>query len=270
MLKTLSEVQALDLELDAVAAEREQTPPELIEARSRQQALLADLDQRRHELEALRRRLSANELELASLQERRKSAAESALRAGSAKEASQYQNQELQLATRLQELEDDTMPLLEEQETRQAGVEQLEAQLAALRPEVEPLEADEEARLAALEEQETRQAGVEELEGLLATVRPEVEALETDEQARLALLDERAQALSQQRDTLASAIQPVLLKQYEHVRRARRGLGVVPVNGGTCGGCNVRLPIFVVQKVRKGQGVTRCPSCGRLLWSPAD
>ena len=232
MLQTLSEVQALDLELDALAAEREQTPPELIEARSRQQALLADLDQRRRELEALRKRLSANELELASLQERRKSAAESALRAGSAKEASQYQNQELQLATRLQELEDDTMPLLEEQETRQAGVEQLEALLAALRPEVEALEADEEARLAALEE--------------------------------------RAQALRQQRDTLAAAIQPVLLKQYEHVRRARRGLGVVPVNGGTCGGCNVRLPIFVVQKVRKGQGVTRCPSCGRLLWSPPE
>lgn len=232
MLRTLSEVQALDLELDAVAAEREQTPPELIDARSRQQALLADLEQRRLELEALRKRLSANELELGSLQERRKSAAASALRASSAKEASQFQNQELQLATRLQELEDDTMPLLEEQETRQTGVEELEALLAAL--------------------------------------RPEVEALETDEQARLAALDERARTLQQQRDRLAAAIQPVLLKQYEHVRRARRGLGVVPVNGGTCGGCNVRLPIFVVQKVRKGQGVTRCPSCGRLLWSPPD
>lgn len=232
MLRTLSEVQTLDLELDAVATEREQTPPELIDARSRQQALLADLDQRRTELEVLRKRLNANELELASLQERRKSAAESALRAGTAKEASQFQNQELQLATRLQELEDDTMPLLEEQEARQAGVQELEAQLAAL--------------------------------------RPEVEALEADEQARLTTLDARAEALRQQRDTLAASIQPVLLKQYEHVRRARRGLGVVPVNGGTCGGCNVRLPIFVVQKVRKGQGVTRCPSCGRLLWSPPD
>ncbi len=232
MLRTLSEVQTLDLELDAVAAEREQTPPELIDARARQQALMADLDQRRQELEALRRRLSANELELASLQERRKSAAASALRAGSAKEASQFQNQELQLATRLQELEDDTMPLLEEQETRQAGVEELET--------------------------------------LLATLRPEVEALEADERARLAALEERAQVVRQQRDALAEAIQPVLLKQYEHVRRARRGLGVVPVNGGTCGGCNVRLPIFVVQKVRKGDGVTRCPSCGRLLWSPSD
>ncbi len=230
MLQTLSEVQALDLELDALATERGQTPPALTAARQSERALRADLQTRRAELNALRQRLNENELELASLQERRKKAAESALRAATGKEASQYQNQELQFATRLQELEEDTMPLLEEQESRQAAVDELQAKVDAL--------------------------------------QPAVEALEEDERARVAMLDERSRELTRRRAALAAGVPATLLKQYEQVRKARRGLGVVPVTeGGTCGGCNVRLPIFVVQKVRKGQGVTRCPSCGRLLWS---
>ncbi len=230
MLQTLSEVQALDLELDALAAERAQTPPALVDMRARHDALEAELARRKAELNGLRQRINASEIELGSLQERRKSAAESALRASTSKEASQFQNQELQFATRLQELEEDTMPLLEEQEARQAAVDELEAQVT--------------------------------------TLRPELEALEADERARVESLDERVSELGVERARLAHGVSAMLLKQYEQVRKARRGLGVVPVTeAGTCGGCNVRLPIFVVQKVRKGQGVTRCPSCGRLLWA---
>jgi predicted nucleic acid-binding Zn-ribbon protein len=32
-----------------------------------------------------------------------------------------------------------------------------------------------------------------------------------------------------------------------------------------CEGCNVVLPTHVAQKVMQEQ-LTRCPSCGRLLW----
>ena len=199
MLQTLSEVQALDLELDALAAERAQTPPVLVEARTRHAALQAELERRASDLNALRKRVSANELELGTLQERRKSAAESALRASTSKEASQFQNQELQFATRLQELEEDTMPLLEEQEARQAGVDELTAQMDDL--------------------------------------RPELEALEADERGRVEALDEKVRLLSEERDRLASGVGAALLKQYEQVRKARRGVGVVPVTeGGTCGG----------------------------------
>lgn len=229
MLQTLSEVQALDLELDALATERGQIPPALVEARTRRAALDTQLEQRRSELDALRKRIQENELELGALQERRKSAAESALRAATGKEASQYQNQELQFATRLQELEEDTVPLLEEQEARLEGVRALEADVA--------------------------------------TLLPELDALEAAERSRVEAIDTRAQDVVSRRAALAATVSAALLKQYEQVRKARRGVGIVSVTeAGTCGGCNVRLPIFVVQKVRKAQGVTRCPSCGRLLW----
>jgi uncharacterized protein len=232
MLRTLSDVQALDLDLDALEAERAQTPPALIEARVRERQLIAEIARGRLDVDAMRKRVNTSELELKSLQHRRKEATEGALRAATGKEASQYQNQELQFATRAQELEEDTLPLMEELEAREHDVADLES--------------------------------------LLGTLAPELETLAREEDARLAALEERVGELRSRRDGLAASIDAALLKQYEQVRRARRGLGLVPVAGGQrCGGCNVRLPIIVMQKVRKGQGITRCPSCGRILWDAA-
>jgi uncharacterized protein len=232
MLRTLSAVQALDLELDALENERAQTPPELVAARARERQLADELRQREGEGDALRRRVQAAELELRTLQERRKDASQGALRAATGKEASQYQNQELQFATRAQELEEDTLPLMEELETREGGIAELRASVAELAPELATLAEAEEARLAAL--------------------------------------DERKDTFQREREALAATVDAALMKQYESVRRARRGLGLVPVQPGQrCGGCNVRLPIIVLQKVRKGVGVTRCPSCGRILWDEA-
>jgi len=228
MLDTLSEVQALDLQRDVLAVERGEVAPELLAGRERQTALLRDLGRVRQEHEALRRRVASNELDLKTLQERRKDASESALRADSSKEMAQYQNQELQFATRAQELEEDTLPLMEELERVAGALAEVEAQLA--------------------------------------TMTPELEGLEAAERERVAALDLRDADLADRRARLCTEIDEGLLRQYEQVRRARRGLALVGLHGGKrCGGCHVQLPIHVVQKVRKGVGVTRCPSCGRLL-----
>jgi uncharacterized protein len=228
MLETLSEVQTLDLQRDTLAVERGEVPAELLAARERRETLRRDLAKVQQEHEALRRRVASNELDLKTLQERRKDASESALRATTSKEMAQYQNQELQFTTRAQELEEDTLPLMEELE----GVA---------------------ATMAGLEEQ-------------LAEMTPELEALEAAERERVASVDARDADLADRRARLCNEVEAGLLRQYEQVRRARRGLALVGLEGGKrCGGCHVQLPIHVLQKVRKGAGVTRCPSCGRLL-----
>lgn len=230
MLDRLSDVQTRDLELDSLQEEKGRTPPELIETRQRKKELEERLARRQYEREELRKRVDQNELELKTLDERRKSAAAAGLRADSAKEASQFQNQELQFATRVQELEEDTMPLLTELETLDGDIETLQGELAELQPVLTELSEAEETRI--------------------------------DE------LDTRIGSLNGERESLAKEIDRQLLRQYEQVRKARRGVGLVPVvSNQQCGGCNVKLPIHVVQKARKGAAVTRCPSCGRILWA---
>lgn len=229
MLDTLSEVQTLDLQRDALTVERQAVAPELIAARAEREALQLERDRVAADHETLRRQVASNELDLKSLQERRKDASESALRATSNKEMAQYQNQELQFATRAQELEEDTLPLMES----------LESVAAAL---------------AALEEQ-------------LSTQAPELKTLEVRERKRLVGIDAQLADLLDRRDRLGTQVDPTFFKVYEQVRRSRRGLALVGLQGGQrCGGCHVQLPIHVVQKVRKGNGMTRCPSCGRLLY----
>lgn len=229
MLERLSEVQAKDLELDALDAERAQVPPALTEKRAEKARLETRLKDRTAERDELRSRVRSAEMELQALGARKKEASEASLRASSAKEAAQYQNQELQFATREQELEEDTLPLMEQLDALNATVEELEA---------------EHARVA-----------------------PELEELEATERERLAEIDARESALRADRDTQAADVAPALLRQYEQVRRSRRGLGMVEVlEARRCGGCNVQLPIHVIQKARKAAQVVRCPSCGRILW----
>lgn len=230
MLETLHDVQAFDLQLDTLNAEKANVPPELTEIQEQKRDLERKLERKLQEREALRRRVSSTELELQSLTTRRKSASDSALRAQSAKEASQYQNQEIQFATRVQEVEDDLMPLMEAFETASGEAEELERQVRELEPILDDLEKSERAR-------------VEEIE-------------------------RRIENIAASRRTLAGDIDRTLLKQYEQVRKARRGVGLVEiVDRERCGGCNVKLPIHVIQKARRDGGVTRCPSCGRILWN---
>ena len=232
MLQKLTEVQALDLQIDSLRQERGQVPPELTALSAKRDDLQRRLDAKRLEVEDLRRKVNTNELELKAMGERRRSAADSAMRASSAKEASQFQNQELQFATRVQELEEDTLPLMEALETVTADHDALRAELDELLPALEDM------RLA--------------------------------EEARVADVDARIETSKGERDVLATDIDGSLLKQYDQIRAARRGVGVVEIVGNSsCGGCNVRLPIHIVQKARKGAGVTRCPSCGRILWHDA-
>ncbi len=233
MLEKLSEVQGFDLQLDALQEERAQTPPELLETQEKRRDLVRRLERKKQERDELRRRVASTDLELKTLQQRRRDASESALRATSAKEASQYQNQELQFATRVQELEEDALPLMESLEAAEQEADGLQAELDELEPALDTLVADEDARVAAV--------------------------------------DARTTELRKQRDALAHSLDGSLLKQYEQVRRARRGLGLVEiVDNERCGGCSVRLPIHVIQKARRGRGVVRCPSCGRILWPKND
>src|SRR5690554_427245 len=182
MLKRLSDVQALDLQIDALEGERGQVPQELTDLVARVADLESRLERKAQEVADLRRRVNASELELKTLSERRKGAADSAMRAASAKEAAQFQNQELQFATRVQELEEDTLPLLEQLERVTGEHDALRAELDGLQPTLAEMRAREDERVAQVD-------------------------------ARIA--ETRAQ-----RDELAAGVDRPLLRQYEQVRAA--------------------------------------------------
>jgi uncharacterized protein len=230
MLEKLNDLQAKDLRLDEFEGEKLKVPQALLDLQAEGEALERKLADRRDKHQDAAKQVRASELEMAALTERRKAAAASALQAESNKEASQFQNQELQFATRLEELEADALPLMERLEVLANEVAGLEAKMGELQPQLDAMVADEKARV----------------EGLEASMV----------------------SLQQERTALSADITPNLLKQYEQIRKAKRGVALAQVvNQERCGGCNVKLQIHVLQKVSRGQEVVRCPSCGRILWA---
>jgi predicted nucleic acid-binding Zn-ribbon protein len=70
-----------------------------------------------------------------------------------------------------------------------------------------------------------------------------------------------------ERSKLAAAAPQDLLPLYERLLKTKNGLAVVPVSGGKCGGCHMKLVASTLVKVNSGAEGTQCESCGRLVYA---
>ncbi|WP_027891408.1 zinc ribbon domain-containing protein [Calidithermus chliarophilus] len=231
-LAELFRLQEKDLELDRIREEQGNIPEDLKAARARWQSLEAELAKHQGDLREQEMEYRQNEAEIADLKEKLGRAKEAQRQAQGAREQTQYENVIQQLTGRYEELEGLNEPKFEEISRLEGEVERVKALLAEAKPKLEELEAANAAR---------------------------VEALEASYQSKLA-----------ERNALAATIPANLVKEYEAVRKSRKGQGVAKVartgSGYRCMGCNVQLPMNIAQKVYQGNQIVRCPSCGRIMW----
>jgi uncharacterized protein len=76
-------------------------------------------------------------------------------------------------------------------------------------------------------------------------------------------------ALVGERSKYTVHVESRILSQYDRIRGARGGLGIVPAVGGRCKGCNMMVPPQLYNEVQKGSALHSCPSCHRLLFVSA-
>ncbi len=115
---------------------------------------------------------------------------------------------------------------------------------------------------------------LERLAAALAARRTQASELEQAWESGQAGLREREVQLTVERGRLATQRQARAgrvpsqpLAQYERLRAARRGVAVVRVERGTCGGCRVMLPSGVQQRARNTMQIVQCTSCERILFA---
>ncbi len=81
---------------------------------------------------------------------------------------------------------------------------------------------------------------------------------------QLEVLKENTEELMTERNEISSDIGKRLLDKYEQLRAAGRGLVVVGIQKGACGGCLTNIPPQAAVEI--SQGVTFiCPICGRFV-----
>jgi predicted nucleic acid-binding Zn-ribbon protein len=89
-----------------------------------------------------------------------------------------------------------------------------------------------------------------------------------DIRAKMSSLKDRLDALEGQRNEARRMVDAVLLSRYETIRK-KRGVALVPVQGGTCRGCHMSLPPQLFNLLWSGQiEIETCPSCHRLVYAP--
>ncbi|MBM3749917.1 MAG: hypothetical protein FJW21_01875 [Acidimicrobiia bacterium] len=142
-------------------------------------------------------------------------------------------------------------------EVAQASKAALDDQVYALMEAAEGLAAEKAAAEAALKD-------------TTAAVEKDRVAL----RAERATLDAELARLAGERATALPAIPAPVLAKYDQIAKNRKGLSVSAMVNGICTGCNVRLRPNVEQQVRKGDAITQCDSCQRILYyvapPPAD
>ena len=229
VVSQLYRLQLVDSERDEKSGRLAQLEAMLGESQELLQAREA-IDEATQVLAAQRTELRALELEIATLNDKLKKNQERLYsgRVRNPKELTGLHEEAGALRRRRSELEDDQLELM-------IVIEDQEAELA-----------ERQARLRQIESNWR-----EEQAGLLA----EKERLEQ----QLADLDQECQQI---RDRIPAAD----LRLYDDLRQQQGGKAVALLKRGICQGCGVDVPTSLARSVERGEGMSFCPICNRLLY----
>ena len=191
-------------------------------------SLTAKAAARQRELEAMGRRHRELEAEVADLSLKKKNNENRQMSVKTQGEYDALLKEAGFLTTRIGELEDEILALLDQIEIKEA-------------------EAGELARAVSAE-----------------TMAHEQLAAAT-EQSRAERLTQLA-GLESRRQSLAAALPPDKLKQYETIVQARAGLAVTAAAEGLCLACRLSFPPQIYNDLQRNDKIMTCPNCGRLIY----
>lgn len=139
-----------------------------------------------------------------------------------------------------------------------------EKQIASTMSQIRGLEDQE---LEAMEQVEAARVQVKERNASLEVDRARVnEEVATFLDRSTGLGDELAK-VEEERKALAAGVDPTWLSRYERLFEKKGDAAIAVVEHGTCGCCHMKLPPAQVVDARKGDTLTVCNFCGRLLYS---
>lgn len=113
-------------------------------------------------------------------------------------------------------------------------------------------------------ELKTKQEALAEAKTQLGVKNDELAAKKKDVDKALKEVDKSFTAEAKRRDELFGDIPKDLLSRYKLIRK-RTNLVVVNAKGGACQGCFMALPPQLFNQVRRGDTLYTCPNCHRIL-----
>ena len=227
-LTLLKQIQQIDLETDAIHNKINSRREKLEEYRGVFEHLTADLKQQQLGLEETRLLRREKEVDLQAFQERHKKA-----------------KLKLQSVTTMKE----QTAAEQEVETIKRSITQIEGEYLELDEAIQNTE-------ASIEEKNKK---VDDLSSVIRESEVEVEQ-------EMESSNDKLKSVTSRRSSIESDIKPHIVRQYEFIRSRRDGEAVVPAKNGYCTGCYMALPPQLFNEIQRGETLTVCPSCRRILY----
>ncbi len=179
-------------------------------------------------------------------------------------------------SARLEQLQKDLKFELEE---AQAGIKERQNKMMrvqtsrehqALLKEIEEnkrlIKSHEERLLQIMEQQEQLEKDVAELENLCAGEKELLDEEAREVKKAVTKINTRKKTVLKKRKALAPELQSNIMKRYDMLREKRNGTAVVQAINGVCQGCFMTIPPQQANEIRKGDQLSFCPTCQRILY----
>jgi uncharacterized protein len=227
-LALLVELQKMESAAGTITARKTALPVQMEALETEFSAFSADVETEREQLESLRKRRREKDSQLQAGQETLKKTRERLFEVKTNKEYQSILKEIETFEAKNSRMEDEIISLLDELDALETVVKTREAELNAGR--------------SRYEEQKTKMA--EELSSIAAELTVCV----------------------RKSDALKKKIPAHILRKYEQIKGAGRGVAVVPVWKEICDGCHMSIPPQLYNELQKSTLLITCPNCNRIMY----
>lgn len=128
----------------------------------------------------------------------------------------------------------------------------------------------EDEQLEIMERLETAKAEEKGFKEKVAAEEKEFAVFKAAKEKELAEVKAKAEAAHARRNSIAAAVEPGSLSQYERVFKARERRAVTELKNGFCSACHQMVLPQLALEVRTGTRLHSCPHCNRFLYALPD
>jgi predicted nucleic acid-binding Zn-ribbon protein len=143
-------------------------------------------------------------------------------------------------------------------------------EFAALNHEIEHTEKEisvlEDSELELMEAYDKGLAAVAEAQKELLQFQEKAKHKKSDLEKRTATLSAELIAAKEKQVSSEQGVPEDALSRYRRILKSKKDVAIVPIHGGACGGCHMKLTPQTILTARGAEHLVACENCGRLVY----
>ncbi len=143
-------------------------------------------------------------------------------------------------------------------------------EFSALSHEIEHVEKEisdlEDKELELMEAYDKGLVALTEAEKELGVAEEKLKTKKADLEKRSAAVAAELVGAKEKQATAETAVDEDALARYRRILKSKKDVAIVPIHGGACGGCHMKLTSQTVITAKGGEHLASCENCGRLVY----